>query len=300
MAGDRPRGEAVLAAGRRNLIPYGFIAPAYLMFLVFMLGPMLFSVLLGAFSWNGLSGIEYRGLGNYHALIADEVFHLAVRNTLVYSAVSLFLVVPLALLLALALNSPHLRLRVFWRAVYFAPIVASSVAISQTFIMLFNRDFGYINTVLTRIGIDPVNWLGSGRIALIPVCILIVWRWTGLTSVYFLAGLQGIDPTLYDAARVDGASAVQCFRRVTLPQLRPMTLFVSVIVLIGSLQIFDEPQILTGGGPANATLSVVQYLYQRGFEQFRFGYASAIGFLLFASIFVLSLVQMEFFRRSSR
>ena len=300
MAGDRPRGEAVLAAGRRNLIPYGFIAPAYLIFLVFMLGPMLFSVLLGAFSWNGLSGIEYRGLGNYRALIADEVFHLAVRNTLVYSAVSLFLVVPLALLLALALNSPHLRLRVFWRAVYFAPIVASSVAISQTFIMLFNRDFGYINTVLTRIGIDAVNWLGSGRIALIPVCILIVWRWTGLTSVYFLAGLQGIDPTLYDAARVDGASAVQCFRRVTLPQLRPMTLFVSVIVLIGSLQIFDEPQILTGGGPANATLSVVQYLYQRGFEQFRFGYASAIGFLLFASIFVLSLVQMEFFRRSSR
>lgn len=289
-----------MTAGRRGSAPYGFIAPAYLVFLVFMLGPMLFSVLLGAFSWNGLSGIEYRGAGNYRALIADEVFRLALRNSLVYSGVSLFLVVPLALLLALALNSPHLRLRVFWRAVYFAPIVASSVAISQTFIMLFNRDFGYINTVLTRIGIDPVNWLGSGRIALIPVCILIVWRWTGLTSVYFLAGLQGIDPTLYDAARVDGASAVQCFRRITLPLLRPMTLFVSVIVLIGSLQIFDEPQILTGGGPANATLSVVQYLYQRGFEQFRFGYASAIGFILFVSIFVLSLVQMEFFRRSSR
>ena len=289
-----------MTAGRRGSAPYGFIAPAYLVFLVFMLGPMLFSVLLGAFSWNGLSGIEYRGAGNYRALIADEVFRLALRNSLVYSAVSLFLVVPLALLLALALNSPRLRLRVFWRAVYFAPIVASSVAISQTFIMLFNRDFGYINTVLTRMGTAPVNWLGSGRIALIPVCILIVWRWTGLTSVYFLAGLQGIDPVLYDAARVDGASAVQCFRRITLPQLRPMTLFVSVIVLIGSLQIFDEPQILTGGGPANATLSVVQYLYQRGFEQFRFGYASAIGFLLFASIFVLSLVQMEFFRRSSR
>lgn len=289
-----------MTAGRRGSAPYGFIAPAYLVFLVFMLGPMLFSVLLGAFSWNGLSGIEYRGAGNYRALIADEVFRLALRNTLVYSAVSLFLVVPLALFLALALNSPRLRLRVFWRAVYFAPIVASSVAISQTFIMLFNRDFGYINTVLTRIGIDPVNWLGSGRIALIPVCILIVWRWTGLTSVYFLAGLQGIDPVLYDAARVDGASTVQCFRRITLPQLRPMTLFVSVIVLIGSLQIFDEPHILTGGGPANATLSVVQYLYQRGFEQFRFGYASAIGFILFVSIFVLSLVQMEFFRRSSR
>ena len=289
-----------MTAGRRGSAPYGFIAPAYLVFLVFMLGPMLFSLTLGAFSWNGLSGMEYRGAGNYRALIADEVFGLALRNSLVYSAVSLFLVVPLALFLALALNSPRLRFRVFWRGVYFTPIVASSVAISQTFIMLFNRDFGYINTVLTRMGTAPVNWLGSGRIALIPVCILIVWRWTGLTSVYFLAGLQGIDPVLYDAARVDGASTVQCFRRITLPQLRPMTLFVSVIVLIGSLQIFDEPHILTGGGPANATLSVVQYLYQRGFEQFRFGYASAIGFILFVSIFVLSLVQMEFFRRSSR
>ena len=289
-----------MTAGRRGSAPYGFIAPAYLVFLVFMLGPMLFSLTLGAFSWNGLSGMEYRGAGNYRALMADEVFRLALRNSLVYSAVSLFLVVPLALFLALALNSPRLRFRVFWRGVYFAPIVASSVAISQTFIMLFNRDFGYINTVLTRMGVAPVNWLGSGRIALIPVCILIVWRWTGLTSVYFLAGLQGIDPVLYDAARVDGASTVQCFRRITLPLLRPMTLFVSVIVLIGSLQIFDEPHILTGGGPANATLSVVQYLYQRGFEQFRFGYASAIGFILFVSIFVLSLVQMEFFRRSSR
>ena len=285
--------------GRRSFAPYGFITPACLVFLGFMFGPMLFSLFLSAFSWNGLSGPEYRGLGNYRALIGDEVFRLSVRNTLVYSAVSLFLVVPLALFLALALNSPRLRFRMFWRAVYFAPIVASSVAISQTFIMLFNRDFGYINTVLARMGMTPVNWLGSGHIALIPVSILIIWRWTGLTSVYFLAGLQGIDPVLYDAARVDGASPVQCFRRITLPQLRPMTLFVAVIVLIGSLQIFDEPQILTGGGPANATLSVVQYLYQRGFEQFRFGYASAIGLLLFASIFVLSLVQMEFFRRSS-
>ena len=284
----------------RSFLPYGFIAPAYLVFLCFMLGPMLFSLFLGAFSWNGLSGFEYRGFGNYRALIADEVFRLSARNTLIYSGVSLFLVVPLALLLALALHSPLLRFRLFWRAVYFAPVAVSSIAISQTFIMLFNRDFGYINTVLARIGMAPVNWLGDGHIALIPVCILIIWRWTGLTSVYFLAGLQGIDPALYDAARVDGASPVQCFWCIILPQLRPMTLFVAVIVLIGSLQIFDEPQILTGGGPANATLSVVQYLYQRGFEQFRFGYASSIGFILFLSISLLSLIQMEFFRRSSQ
>jgi ABC-type sugar transport system permease subunit len=186
----------------------------------------------------------------------------------------------------------------FWRAVYFAPIVASTVAISQTFLMVFNRDFGFVNAMLQQLGFGAVNWLGAGDLALIPVIVVIIWRWTGLTSVYFLAGLQGISQELYDAAEVDGASALQCFRHITLSQLRPITLFVSVIVLIGSMQIFDEPQVLTGGGPANATRSVVQYLYLRGFEQFRFGYAATIGFVLFASIFVLSLVQMGHFRRS--
>lgn len=289
-----------MSTRRTDPTPYAFITPAYGVFVLFMLGPMLFSILVSLVSWNGLSSPEFRGFENYRALFSDDVFWLSVRNTLIYSGVSLFVVVPLALFLAIALNSPNLRFRMFWRAVYFAPIVASTVAISQTFLMVFNRDFGYVNVLLGRIGISPVNWLGSGDLALIPVIIVIIWRWTGLTSVYFLAGLQGISQELYDAAEVDGASRLQSFWHITLSQLRPMTLFVSVIVLIGSMQIFDEPQVLTGGGPANATRSVVQYLYLRGFEQFRFGYASTIGFILFASIFVLSLVQMGYFRRSPK
>ncbi len=173
---------------------------------------------------------------------------------------------------------------------YFAPIVASSVAISQTFLMLFNVNFGLINRL---IGI-PIDWLGSRSLALVPVVVVVIWRWLGLTSIYFLAGLQGIDRELYDAAKVDGANTLQRFFYVTLPQLRPITFFVSMIVIIGSLQIFDEPQVLTGGGPSNATRSVVQYLYLRGFTQFRFGYASAIGMVLFVVIAITSALQTKF------
>jgi len=274
--------------------PYFFILPAYLVFLVFMFGPMVFSLVVSFFNWTGIKSPKFTGMENLKGIFTDSVFWLSVRNTLLYSAVSLFIVVPLSLLLALALDSPHLRGRLAVRAIYFAPIVTSTVAISQTFLMLFNTDFGLINRML---GI-PIDWLGSRSLALVPVLVVVIWRWLGLTSIYFLAGLQGIDRELYDAARVDGAGTLQRFFSVTLPQLRPMTFFVSMIILIGSLQIFDEPQILTGGGPSNATRSVVQYLYLRGFTQFRFGYASAIGLVLFIAIASFSAVQMRLRKES--
>ena len=270
--------------------PYLFIVPAYVVFLVFMFGPMLFSLIISFFSWTGLQKPHFNGWENLQGIFSDAVFWLSVRNTLIYSAVSLFVVVPLSLLLALALDAPKLWGRVAVRAMYFAPIVTSTVAISQTFLMLFNTNFGLINQVL---GIS-VDWLGSRSLALVPVIVVVVWRWLGLTSIYFLAGLQGIDRELYDAAKVDGATTIQRFFFVTLPQLRPITFFVSMIVLIGSMQIFDEPQILTGGGPSNATRSVVQYLYLRGFTQFRFGYASAIGMVLFVVIAAFSAFQAKF------
>lgn len=269
--------------------PYFFILPAYIVFLVFMLGPMIFSLVIGFFNWTGIRTPKFTGIENLKGVFTDSVFWLSMRNTLIYSAVSLFVVVPLSLLLALALDSNQLRGRLIVRAMYFAPIVTSTVAISQTFLMLFNTDFGLINRI---VGIH-IDWLRSRSLALIPVIVVLIWRWLGLTSIYFLAGLQGIDRELYDAAKVDGASTMQRFFSITLPQLRPMTFFVSMIVLIGSLQIFDEPQILTGGGPSNATRSVVQYLYLRGFTQFRFGYASAIGLVLFVAIAAFSAVQMR-------
>lgn len=199
---------------------------------------------------------------------------------------------PLALLQAMALNSKQLMFKTFWRAVYFSPIVTSTVAISMVFRMLYNREYGLINNLLLSLGGLPIDWLGNSSVTKVAVMGIVVWRWTGLLAVYFLAGLQGVSQELYEAAAIDGANSMQRFFNITLPSLRPVILFVSVIVVIGSIQIFDDPQVLfNGGGPANSALSIVQYLYSRGVSQLLYGYASAVGLFLFVVIFVLSLFQ---------
>ena len=296
----RAKPAAVAKAPQRrrgSVTPYLFISPFYLLFGVFFLLPTLAALVLSFFRWSSMGAPSFFGVSNYERLfLNDPVFWQAIINTLVYSAASIFIICPLALLLALALNSQDLWFKTFWRTVYFAPIVTSTVAVSLVFVMFYNKDYGLFNGVLGFFGLEPVNWLGDRSKVKLAVVGVVMWRWTGLTSIYFLAGLQGIARVLYEAAKIDGANTWQRFWHITLPQLRPVTLFVIIIVVIGSLQTFDEPQILTGGGPANASLSVVQYLYSRGIEQLRFGYASAIGVLLFISIFVLSFLQFRLFR----
>ena len=280
--------------------PYFFISPFYILFTVFFLLPTVFALVLGFLKWNSMGTPEWFALRNYERLFGDEVFWRAVGNTVFYSGFSLFIIVPLALLEAMALNSKMLRFRTLWRAIYFAPIVTSTVAISLVFRMFYNSEYGLLNQIILAFGGLPVDWLGNQGVAKIAVMGVVVWRWTGLLAVYFLAGLQSIPEELYEAAAIDGANGIQRFRSVTLPSLRPVILFVSVIVLIGSLQIFDDPQIMFGnanpGGPANAGLSIVQYLYGRGIGQLLYGYASAVGLVLFVAIFVLSLAQFRFFR----
>lgn len=288
---DRPAGRR-----QRQFAPYLFVSPFFVLFLAFFLGPTLYALFLGFQRWNTVGTPEYMGLRNFERLLTDRVFIQAVQNTLIYSAASLFIVIPLALLLALALNSRHLWFKTLWRAVYFAPIVTSTVAISLTFLTLYNREFGLLNAMLSNFGVEPIDWLGNRETVKYAIIGLIIWRWTGLTSIYFLAGLQTIPRDLYEAAAIDGANTWNRFWSITIPQLRPVILFVSVIVTVGSLQIFDEPQVLTGGGPANASISIVQYLYSRGIGDLRYGYASATGTILFVLIFVLSLVQLGVFR----
>lgn len=276
--------------------PYFFISPFYILFAVFFLLPTVFALILGFLKWNSLGTPEYFALKNYQRLFSDQVFWKAVGNTLFYAASSLLIIVPLALLEALALNSKLLKFRTFWRVVYFAPIVCSTVAITLVFRMLYNKDFGFINQFITALGGLPVDWTGNVQIARFAVLGVVIWRWTGLLAVYFLAGLQSIPEELHEAAAIDGADGLRRFFYVTLPLLRPVLLFVCVIVLIGSMQIFDDPQLLTNGGPANATISVVQYLYTQGIANLLFGFASAVGVVLFIVIFVLSLVQFRVFR----
>jgi ABC-type sugar transport system permease subunit len=280
--------------------PYFFISPFYILFTIFFLLPTLFALVLGFLRWNSMGTPEWFALRNYERLFGDPIFWQSVGNTIFYSAFSLFVIVPLALLEAMALNSKRLRFRTLWRAVYFAPIVTSAVAISLVFRMFYNPQYGLLNNILVALGGLPVDWLGNQSVTKFAVMGVVVWRWTGLLAVYFLAGLQSVPEELYEAAAIDGASSWQRFLNVTLPSLRPVILFVSVIVLIGSLQIFDDPQILFGnatpGGPANSGLSIVQYLYQRGIGQLLYGYASAVGLVLFVAIFVLSLLQFRVFR----
>ena len=281
--------------------PYVFISPFYILFAIFFMFPTLFALVLGFFRWGALGTPEFFGLRNYERLFTgDPIFWQSVGNTAFYAGVSLFIIIPLALLEAMALNSKRLKFRTFWRAVYFTPIVASTVAVSLVFRLLYNPQYGIINTILMAFGGIPVDWLGETTVVKVAVMGVVIWRWTGLLAVYFLAGLQSISEELYEAAAIDGASNTQRFWYVTLPSLRPVILFVSVIVLIGSIQIFDDPQILFGsaspGGPANAGLSIVQYLYSRGIGQLLFGYASAVGVFLFVIILALSLVQFRVFR----
>jgi ABC-type sugar transport system permease subunit len=276
--------------------PYFFISPFYILFALFFLFPTVFALVLGFYKWPALGIPEFFGLRNYQRLFGDPVFWQSVGNTVFYAAGSLFIIVPLALLEALALNSKRLVFPTFWRILYFAPIVTSTVAVSLVFRMLYNREFGVINNIILALGGAPIDWLGSGTWARVAVMGVVIWRWTGLLAVYFLAGLQSIPEELHEAAAIDGASVRQRFFYITLPLLRPVILFVSVIVLIGAMQIFDDPQILTDGGPANASLSIVQYLYNYGIEQLLYGYASAVGVFLFVVIFILSLLQFRVFR----
>lgn len=296
----KPDGRLSTGIGGARFAPYLFISPFFILFALFFLFPTAFALVLGFFNWRGLGQPEYFELRNYERLMRDPIFFKSVENTLFYTGFSLFIIMPLALIEAMALNAKALRFKTLWRILYFAPIVTSSVAVAIVFRMLYNREFGIINQFLVSVGLMPVDWLGNPDVVKFAVMGLVVWRWTGLLAVYFLAGLQSIPEVLYEAAAIDGANRFQRFIYVTVPSLRPVILFVSVIVMIGALQIFDDPQVLFGsatpGGPANAGLSIVQYLYSRGIGDLLYGYASAVGLLLFIGIFILSLVQFRILR----
>jgi len=278
-----------------KLAPYFFIAPFFILFTAFFLFPSLAALVLSFFKWNGVSTPEWIALRNFERLFEDSNFWQAVSNTVVYAVASLFIVVPLSLVLATILNSPQLGLRSMWRAAYFSPIVTSTVAIALVFSLFYSRDYGLINAFLHQFGIANINWLSEPTWAKVSIIILVIWRWTGYLAIYFLAGMQGISQEFYEAAMIDGASAVQQFLHITLPLLRPVILYVSIMVTTGSLQIFEEPYILTAGGPANATLSVAQYLYSYGLATLKYGLGSAVGVLLFITIFSLSALQLKAF-----
>lgn len=237
--------------------------------------------------------MKYVGIAQYLRLFADETFLLSLFNTIWYMLASLICNLVLALLLAVVLNSQLVRFKSGFRAIYFLPIVTSTVAAAIMFTLIYDKDYGLLNVPLLLLEKKPLNWLGSTDLSKIAVIGVIVWRWVGFNMIYFLAGLQTIPQELYEVAEIDGATRVKKFFYITLPLLKPIILLVSVLTLIGSSQLFEEPYILTQGGPADSSLSIAQYLYRSGMEYLNLGYAAAIGFFLFGMIFFLSWFQIK-------
>jgi len=278
---------------RNALWGYFFLLPNILGFLAFNLFPMLAVIALSFTRWDLFSPPTFVGLQNYRKLLlADETFRIAVRNTLVFTGLSVPLGTVISLALACALNQ-KLRGTYFYRTVYFLPTVSSMVAVSLIWSWLFNPDFGLVNDILLKLGLPRLKWLASTTWALPALVIVSIWRGLGPSIVIFLAGLQGIPEELYEAAKIDGANDLQLFRYITIPMLSPTTFFVIVVSVIASFQVFDQVYIMTRGGPGRATMVIVFYIYRHAFEWFKMGYAAAIACLLFVMIFVLTLIQIK-------
>jgi ABC-type sugar transport system permease subunit len=281
---------------QRRRAPYLFIAPFFLMFVVFWVGPIVTSIGISLTDWNGVQLPRFVGLANYRKLLASPEFYIAVQNTLVAALVYDAMMVALAIGVAVLLDWRHLPFRRFFRAAFFVPVTMSLAVVALVFQLIYAKEGGLLNQLLQTAGLPHrVDWLGDTGLALWSIVALRVWRATGYYAIIVLAGLQNIPKELYEVAAVDGATAWQSFRRITLPLLKPVLAFVVVTSSIWALQLFDEPWILTKGGPVNATLTMVIYLYQHSFQYGHLGFGASIAYVLTMLIAVLSLAQLKLF-----
>jgi multiple sugar transport system permease protein/alpha-1,4-digalacturonate transport system permease protein len=288
------------ALRRRNtLIGWSFILPNFLGFGLLTLVPIIWLFYMSFTNWNVFGKADWIGLANFQRLVGDGSFQIALLNTLYYSVMHIPLTLVVSLGLALLLNS-KLRGVAFFRTAAFFPYITSIVAIAIVWNLLFSPDYGPINEVLRFIGIaNPPGWLTSADWAMPAVVIVSTWRDMGYYMILFLAGLQTVPRELHEAARVDGANAVQRFFNVTLPSLRPTTFFVTVMLTINSFKVFDLILVMTNGGPGQATLVLSQFIYKKGFVESQFGYASAASVVLFFLCIIVTIVQFLINKRRS-
>jgi multiple sugar transport system permease protein len=295
----RSRTQTISSLRRKEaLAAYLFIAPTFIGFFIFIVGPMIFSLGLSLFQWNILSPAEFVGLGNYIQILGDARVLTAFRNTAVFVLIVVTLDVVIALALAVALQSrmPD-ALRYFFRTAFFLPVVTSVAAISVVLAYMLNTRLGVVNYYITQLGFERIPWLSSSDWALISIALATVWKTFGFNLLLFTAGIQNIPEEMYEAADIDGANTWQKFRKITIPLLSPTIFFVVVISLISHFQMFDQANIMTGGGPGNATRSIVMVIWEDSFGSLRLGYGSAIATVLFLVILALTLIQFRFTQR---
>lgn len=290
---SRARGQRLTLKSREAITGYLFLAPNLIGFLAFTAFPVAMSFALGFLEWDLLSPPRFVGLGNYARLFAEDRLFLKVMwNTVYYTLGSVPLGFMGSLGLALAMNQ-RLRGIVFFRTAFFVPVVSSGVAIAMLWIWLYHPYFGLVNGFLDVIGVRGPGWLADPRWALPAIIFMSVWKSVGYNMVIFLAGLQGIPQHLYEAAEIDGAGRLARFRYVTIPMLTPTMFFVVVMSIIGSFQVFEASLIMTNGGPADATRTLVLYIYNNAFQYFKMGYGAAMAWVLFAILFLATTVQMR-------
>lgn len=270
--------------------PYLFILPFFVLFFVFQLIPIVWTVYIGLTEWNGIKDPKFIGLGNYKKILIDNMFWDALGNTVVYWLSGLAFIILLSLLIAMLLNSSMLKGRAMFKAVTFLPNVCASIAVGLIFRMLFDENAGLINEVLQFIGLDRMPWLTSTKFSKLPVILLNVWRNTPWFTMIILSGLLNISKDYYEAATMDGAGVWKQFRYITLPALGNILFFCSITLTVDGWKLFNESYILPGPGTSNTSL--FQYMYESGFNIFNMGYASAIGVVLIVILSILSLVQM--------
>lgn len=282
----------------KKLMPYTFIFPALLLLILFSIIPIIISLVIsftnlditGLGNWGA---VKFIGLSNFINLFHDSLFLQAVDNTLFYVVIGVPAVIALSLAIAIMINFGQNRFFKLMRLVFYTPSITNTVAVAVVWTFMYNPSTGLINNILNQIGLGSVGWLTDQNVAKIALIILAVWKAIGLNMLIFLAALQGIPKDFYEAAELDGASWWQQTIHITIPSLKFSIFFVSVTTLIGWFQFFDEPFVMTKGGPLGSTNSVALFVYQNGFQQSNFGYAASASFVMFAAIILATLIQFK-------
>ena len=282
---------------RNKWLPYLFVLPYILHFIVFVAFPVFFSLFLTFHKWNIISPVEFVGWDNYSRMFYDRMFWKAILNTLKF----LMIHIPLQLIIALALAeflNRSIRFKGFFRAAFFLPVIVSGVVVTILWQQLFGFDMGLINRILIQLGLNKVGWLIDPDLAMASIAVMATWKNVGLYIILFLAGLQTVPKAFYEAAEIEGASHWQQFRRITLPLINPTIFMVVILSTIGGFSLFIEPYIMTGGGPLNSTLSSVLYIYKQAFQYYHMGYSATLGFFFAMLILLVVIIQKRYIEKT--
>jgi arabinosaccharide transport system permease protein len=273
-----------------------FLLPFIVLFGIFRVYAVGYAVVLSFQDIEGLGATEWSGFDNYRRLLSDSTFFTALRNTALYTAGTLLILIPIPLILAAVLRSKLVARQSMFRSTIFLPVLTSLVVVGVVFSLLLAGN-GLVNSFLGLFGVPELDWLSTRELAIPALLIVATWRWTGINVIYFTTGLSNIPEEIYESASVDGAGAIRKFWHLSVPLSKPIILFVTVLTIFGGFQLFVEPLILwgTGGGPGQGGLSVVMHLYRTAFTSFQLGYASAIGVVLAIIIMTLSVVLLKLF-----